>query len=1163
MNRKQRRTLSKKVKKIDLSSLKRLFFRSLLITYNGEKEKVMDSQGDLRDKIDEMFMPKTINHLALGLPFINEEMNFDRTLDLSLFFCEHYVDILTEYVKMKNSYEKYILANMYEDANVVIQQLETIAGVSIWSTSQKLLLGELEAGIEGNKDLFAKLFEVVNRNIILSTLLEFSSYRAETNTSLNNYNEKVEKFLKHFDGIAYSYFFCKLNLQSLDFSEELKYVLQIDSQFSIIDLYNDVIEVIQRAIINAIEIPVELINRIEMLNNKLTDYRLTNVLLFLGRKVDFSYDKKAFEIIEKYSVQEYDIAIELLNGYLKEKTNDFQMWILFVKLHILTNREFRNNSEILNAIYSVYSLDTNCIQSKNVLYSFTKMYSEITWKYKLQSVTSRKLCCAKDFDKYITLSLLNEHTITPRFVTLLPDEQIKKQLEEELFGISPNTMRVLMPDEESAVREGCFRNKLFIANRLYNDRDYEKSLEKLKEIEYQEYKNISYVKEKIVRLSYLNYCAINDIQSAIHLIVDSYFENEYLIKRCNLNMIADKFVVLRNNAVFSDFDYLVFVYLSDKLDTKKHRISFSNFLDARNISCLEELLDLLTPDEKAIFVFEVIVSLGVLKRENRFGKTATQASKARVKILQKLIEINPKYRKKYLEEISLITTKKEINNKIRQVSQRKVYVDEEKIKLEKGELFEENFQKYLQLKALNKDIDGFDVTDVMTINGIKNIVNNMNEEIKRSTKYSQTILALKELVSDITYEFLRNEHYGLDTYLSSRIRHGYCKSQLTKELREAHLMLATIDDESMEFGVSQYWDEKIESYQESDYLVLKKILSDFTLDIEMKIQEIRRDWIRIKLTNDEVGMLDYTTFVQSILVVDKQDIVDFDMMYNTITNALWECTEEHLRRIRERINEELKPYYHSKLIELESRIKELENSSIQNVVHEVLNNITICKAKVANVMTEFLNIFYKDDVVYEDYTIDELVTTSIGIEKQIHARFDDVNVQKTVIGEKKLSGKSFSYLTEILVMLINNAVSHAGYADLSDLDLSLFLCMDQKNKAILEIQNALLKEKKNWSTDNLLVITVANNLAEDKDVKIIRSRVADIFEHAKDPVMLKKYSISEGGSGLYKIYKTINYNVSVPYVILYSVEENEFSLTLALDATQLLIQEGANGDSIC
>lgn len=206
-------------------------------------------------------------------------------------------------------------------------------------------------------------------------------------------------------------------------------------------------------------------------------------------------------------------------------------------------------------------------------------------------------------------------------------------------------------------------------------------------------------------------------------------------------------------------------------------------------------------------------------------------------------------------------------------------------------------------------------------------------------------------------------------------------------------------------------------------------------------------------------------------------------------------------------------------------------------------------------MTEFANIFYKDDVLYEDYSFNDLVTTCIGIEKQIHAEFENVDLETNICGDKKLLGSSFSYFVEIIIMLLNNAVTHAGYVDLSKLQLSLQICMNKDDPSTIEIVEALATDTRKWSVDNLLIITVKNNLSSEKNVDLIRTKVADIFEHAKDPQMLKQYSMTEGGSGLYKIYKTINYNMSVPYVILYSVEENEFSLDLAVDATKLLVKE--------
>lgn len=741
-------------------------------------------------------------------------------------------------------------------------------------------------------------------------------------------------------------------------------------------------------------------------------------------------------------------------------------------------------------------------------------------------------------------------------MSLLPDKEYKGIINDEMSILISNALNTLYPERNLVINPNeCYRDKLYRAEYLESIGDYEAALKCLNSINNEDSVDILYVREKLVRRTYSMLYEVGQYERAIAIIVDAFFENENLIRRCNLGLLYEKLKRIRIPVLFEQIDYPIFVYLCDKLNVKKHRIAFSNFLEVHGICSSDVLLSLIDDDCKVVFFFEKICTQNVIKREVKLSKSASDASEIRIKILQRLIEVNPEQQKRYLEEISTITTKREINNRIRQVSQRKVYVDEEKIKLEKMDLFLENFQKYLLIKSFNTEIEGFDVTDAININSIKQIVNSMNENIRRSTQYSQTILALKELVTDITFEFLRNEHYGLDTYLSSRIRHGYCKSQLTKVLREHHLMLTTSDDESPLYNVCQYWDDRVKVEQEKDYVELKKILSAFTHDIENKIQEIRKEWIRIKLSKDEVGMLDYTTFVSKILVIDKQNIVDFDFMYSTITSSLWEFTNEFLKRIRERILGELKSFYHHKLNDMEQKIKPLEDSSIKNIVQELNSNITLCRAKVANVMTEFANIFYKDDVLYEDYSLEDLAVTCAGIEKQIHADFEKVDLKTTFSGDKKLSGTSFSYFVEIIIMLLNNAITHAGYREMSEIHLSLSICMNENDVSAIEIVRALETDTRKWSVENLLSITVKNNLSPEKDIKFIRTRVADIFEHAKDPQMLKEYSMTEGGSGLYKIYKTINYNMSVPYVILNSVEDNEFSLTLAVDATELLVKE--------
>lgn len=1150
MNRKQRRKLKTKVSYMKMAEMKPIvLYDKILTAPYSEYDKIFELSDSVFEKT---LFPSEIRCLGDKELCVNPNMSFTDTLNYALWFVEKFFSQIDIYIKLKNIYENNLFSCNYRVAEQILLKIEDKVGVSLWSCGQKLILAEQEKGLEGNKRLLSEYLDKTSKNGILSTLLDFFSYRAEKGTSLNNYNEKIDKFLKKIENneSVYYYFSYKLRLQKIDFDDNMKIVFQIDSQISAIDLYNSLIEILQRAFINNNKISNSIWNKLKKLNLKIHDFRIDNLLAFKGHNVHPTLKKDALKCIELYTLRKYETAIDEISKYLTDNYNDFQMWVIYIKCHILSRKKFENNNEVICDLYSVYSLDEYCMKAKNRLMFALKKYNDTTWHYKLLSIISRKLIYSNSNNNIITLSLLNEHTVTPKFISLIPNDELKDTIFNGIGELIPETLRTLsFNGNYSGEFKECFRDKLYHADYLRSKNDYEKALECLNSIKCEQLEDILYIQEKILRLRYAILYEAGKYEQAMITTVNAYFQNNNLIKRCDLEFLNLKLKKSHDKKIYARIEYPIFTYLVDELDTKNYRIAFSNFLDAQNILNFDELINRVSDEPKVIFFFEKVCTLNVLKREVRLAKSAHEASKIRLSILQKLIEVNPEQQKKYLDEISTIMTKIEINNKIRQVSQRKVYVDERKIKREKREIFLENFQKYLALKSLNTDIEGLDVTDKQNIDSIKH----MKEVTKQNMLYSQTILALKEFISDIMFEFLKNENYGLDTYLSSRIRHGYCKSQLTKELREHHLMLATSDDESPTYNVSQYWDAKIEPNQEADYLKLKLMLSDFTHNIENKIQEIRKEWICIKTNKEEVGMFDYSAFAEHMLAVNDDNILYFDAMYNTIVSALWENTNNCLERIRNRILNELKEYYYKELSDLEQKIKELENSSIKNIIQELNSNITLCRAKISNVVTEFANIFYRDDVLYEDYSLEDLATTCIGIEKQIHAGFEKAHVERNIVGEKKLLGNSFADFVEIIIMLLNNAVIHAGFADLSNVQLYLQICMGKDEPSVIQVAEELKCERGNWSKENLLVITVRNNLSVDKNADNIRSKVKSIFNLADDPQMLKEYSMREGGSGLYKIIKTINYNMSVPYVIFYYVEKKEFSLTLAVDTTELLI----------
>lgn len=51
---------------------------------------------------------------------------------------------------------------------------------------------------------------------------------------------------------------------------------------------------------------------------------------------------------------------------------------------------------------------------------------------------------------------------------------------------------------------------------------------------------------------------------------------------------------------------------------------------------------------------------------------------------------------------------------------------------------------------------------------------------------------------------------------------------------------------------------------------------------------------------------------------------------------------------------------------------------------------------------------------------------------------------------------------------------------------------------------------------------------------------------------LKKYTQSEGGTGLYKLYKTLQYNIHAPYTIIYKFEHNILGMQIVFGIDRII-----------
>lgn len=417
--------------------------------------------------------------------------------------------------------------------------------------------------------------------------------------------------------------------------------------------------------------------------------------------------------------------------------------------------------------------------------------------------------------------------------------------------------------------------------------------------------------------------------------------------------------------------------------------------------------------------------------------------------------------------------------------------------------------------------------------------------------YSQKMIILKGIITTITEEFLFNEKYGLNTFLSSRIRHGYCKKQLTTVFQEYNLLSKKKKNNSEEYLINEYWDGVLPKNTRGSEEI-KKYLSKFTLNIEKKVDDIKKNWLSIKYREENESILDYTLCVNQCLLIDMDNIIDFNTFYDEIIELLWKYTLGHFAALREKIQVELLAFFQDELTMLLEKIGKISDVNVKNEVKTICNNINLCKSKIGATTKEFANVFEKKDVSYLDFTMTDLIDTCLEIITKLNSSMSSVKLIRKIDDEALYKGENFPYFVDAVNILINNALEHSGIADLAELELTINIEKEQDEDVLTLLKEEFDKKKIRVESLDFLRLSISNTLSEDIDLQELQGKIAEIFDKTKDTETVKKYSQREGGTGLYKLYKTFQYNINTAYSILYSIENQTFTVTILFGVMNIL-----------
>ncbi len=980
-------------------------------------------------------------------PYYLELLPLEKLLLWNCHLINVYANEIIAFSEKKAVFEKMFLSSRYDEAYAVCEEVRQEYGCSMWLLDSYGLLNTFSDKKYGLK----KDFEDGTLNYY--SLLLLKNEKSERQTQyINRINHLLLKLGEPFRSYFKYKLFCETSCSGAEVDKRWKNILDVESSKSIIDIYLTTLDCLQYYVrycpknkLRIFDCCMELISHIDIPCCKILYAGFANEKIHYDVKIETSC------YIDWMRNEEYD---KILNAFVQEGLGDYNSfttyrYVAIAALHCNSCLEISLetlSNKILSYTYNI--LGKNKIEL--VQESCESLRSMA--RYLRSFIIHKGICLFLNTE----LNVGTNYHIAQQVGTYSDEMLLCFELNNDALPLLPyralytsNNKEILMSLNLNEVRE-----KIPFAA-LY----YETATIKM-------------------RVSVL----ISDkkISDAIALFVNSYIKNPFLVYCIEISEIRE---YLHNKIKReSDISLEELCYIFIDGEYRGFRSScFLNFLDGALLTEPLKILEDSKYDRECVCFFlsricsaEMLISLYTL-----FDST-DEAENYRINICKLLSKDDNPYSREAKTEAEELTKNKALQQRLVNVDRSRVSIDTLKIQ---QDVFE----------------------DIENQIGICNAL--ISKELSAQTQDSYLIINPKTDAYLSLYETYAKmfcfSQSGLDTSLSTRVRHGAFENQIFRIFTENHLIYND--------GNNQLFQPLLEKgMMEGE---AKTVLQTFHSDVQNKLQYFTQHTLKVFIDEPiEGAVFDYS--VKNVGDEGLDIALWLESWSGTMSNAteaikmlhklLINKTNQYLETIRTRFLIELENDLIGILDDLSKKIYACtKNSSTRR---EVQRSINQCKMALQSEFKTVAGWFYLSEYEeWEDYSFSELLDICLEITKKLFVGFERVRINNAIDDHLIFGGKTFRCNTDMLSIMLNNAFLHSGFCETPE-------------KLII---TCALR-----SDEDGIFIEVENNLSNFVDIKQLAERIEQINDAYKNGIYRALNTRQEGGMGLYKIMlilcKTMN-----------------------------------------
>ncbi|MFS2160437.1 hypothetical protein ACCD10_24255 [Pseudomonas sp. Pseusp122] len=468
-------------------------------------------------------------------------------------------------------------------------------------------------------------------------------------------------------------------------------------------------------------------------------------------------------------------------------------------------------------------------------------------------------------------------------------------------------------------------------------------------------------------------------------------------------------------------------FASKKISKSHERISafaYEDFLLSRKYRKPSDLASTLGAYRKASLIYYLkYICIADTMKISRVFKSSIDLQNERLLVCRMLIEIDHENKESYETEVREITRAQTIFEGVRHVEKSKISIDVSGLQRWADTHFKEDFNRLKSLLFIESESAKFDKTS--EDNKLIGFISSTSKKDEFFFPDNETRFSLIQLYWSLLVAFLYNSEYGLDCYLSMRIRHGVLSGQLRGAL-ESHRVITKRSVDGKTYLSNKYWikvlsEQKFECVDEVD-----KLLANFSKELDDLIHHLVNDKIQIASVEKPEGWF-RKTFTTNDLVVLQKIVRDQDMtfadFFEASTHVFWHGVDICLKEINEHLEADVK----KRVTEIFERL----NSSIVNLRPDdaplpLIRAVTEAKTSYfqsLNVVKEWFSL----PSPYEPpmFTFEQLVRVGLECVKKIKPSFDPEIV---ITGGDVNILSMLTYFSDIFYVIFNNVEEYSGIA---------------------------------------------------------------------------------------------------------------------------------------